>query len=36
MNVLKIKLISVLMLIFLNYFKKAGIIILTMNVSSDG
>ena len=35
MNVLKIKLISALILTFLNYFKKADIIILIMNVSSN-
>ena len=35
MNVLKIKLINVLTLIFLNYFKKANIIIFIINASND-
>ena len=35
MNVLKIKLISALMLTFLNYFKKVSIIIFAVN-ASDG
>ena len=35
MNVLKIKLINILMLISLNYFKKADIIIFTVNVNDD-
>ena len=35
MNVLKIKLINVSALIFLNYFKKINIIIFMINVNND-
>ena len=34
-NVLKFKLINVLVLTFLNYFKKANMIILAVNISSN-
>ena len=36
MNVLKLKLISALTLTSLNYSEKAGMIILAVDVSSDG